>query len=147
MAGSDEDSASNEVLRFRGFARVRLSALKFDNISSCGHRQVSERNVSRLVNIFRTEGCQRGDEQHAVKAIIDERALEAAHTNGRSPLHARPPKDWNTVPELEIASLDCLNGFHRILAAKRFLSGRDQWWIARVLTNGTAPSPCHLCCH
>jgi hypothetical protein len=76
---SDGVSLSHEEsLWFRGLARVDLAALNFDHALFKGHRKPLAKNVSRLVDVFRQEGCNRSDESNFVKAQVNHRDLDAA---------------------------------------------------------------------
>ena len=136
---SDGSVSHLESLRFRGLARVDLGALNFEHASSWGHRETERQNVSRLLGIFRTEGCKRSEAGNFVKAKVNRRQLDAAVASQNLHLPQQPPEDWRTIPILQLPSVDCLNGLHRVLAARQYLSKNDQWWIARLYTEGLAP--------
>lgn len=138
----DEISHSG-ALQFRGLARVDLAALNFQHASSKEHRDVLEQHVTRLVNIFRTEGCKRTEASRFVKARVDERQLDEALASQNLDLPQRPPQDWTVVPILELPRLDCLNGWHRVVAARQWLDQNDQWWIAELYTSGMALGVVH----
>lgn len=133
----------DESLRFCGIARVDLDTLNFENASSEGRRETSARNVARLVNIFRIEGCKRSEAGNFVKAKVNQHQLDAALASQNLSLPQQPPEDWRAYPILKLRSVDCLNGLHRLLAARLYLNENDQWWIARLYTEGKA-GPCHI---
>ena len=134
---SDGGSLSyEESLRFRGLARVHLKALNFDHALFKDHRKPSAKNISRLVRVFRQEGCNRSDESNFVKAQVNHKDLDAALASQNLTLSRQPPKSWRTIPILNLQSIDCLNGLYRVLAAREFLNKNDRWWIARLYTDG-----------
>ena len=133
---SHESLSHEESLRFRGLARVDLDTLNFGHASSRGHRDTWDNNVKRLVNIFRTEGCKRDEAANFVKVRVNQGHLDAALASQSTSLPQQPPKDWKAYPVLQLSSIDCLNGHHRVLAARQYLDRNDRWWVARVYTEG-----------
>lgn len=131
------DEASNfahaKHLKFEGLVRVGLSALSFDK-----HRALSSKNVKRLQKIYRIEGCQRLDDSNFVDALVTKEQLTQASHIQPLAFQQHPPKEWNACPIINIKSLSCLTGLHRVEAAKEFLDANDQWWVARIYTNGKA---------
>ena len=125
-----------EAQRFRGLARVHLKTLDFQYALSTGHRDVSDRIVHRLLDVFRLEGCKRSEVRNFVKAKVDQEELDAALASQELDLPQKPPEDWEAIPILALPSLDCLNGLHRVLAARQHLDGNDQWWVAKLYTSG-----------
>ena len=120
---------------FRGTAKVKLKHLKFEE-----HLTLFDpSNVSRLVNIFKLEGCARLDPDHHVPVVIHESQLKSALGQSHAseadllkPLQTEPP-------ELFFPSgftLTCLHGQHRIAAAREFLLPGDQWWIVDLYVSG-----------
>lgn len=140
----DGKSVSHEEsLRFCGLARVHLDALSFEHASSQGHRELSAENVARLVRVFRIEGCSRLEEANFVKAQVNRRDLDAALASEDFKLPQQPPRDWSKQPILRLQAIECLNGLHRVLAARDFFVGKNRWWIARLYTDGR---PIHFPC-
>ena len=140
---NDESGLShNESLQFRGLARVDLATLNFEHASSRGHRDSSEPNVKRLINIFRKDRCRRCEAANFVKVRVNQEQLDAVLASQNLHLPQQPPKDWKAFPVLNLPSIDCLNGLHRVLPARQYLDKNDQWWVARVYIGG--PTPCRL---
>ena len=133
---SDKSVSHEESLRFCGLARVDLATLNFDQASSCGDRDTWGQNVKRLVNIFRTEGCQCWEAAKFVK--VNQGHLDAALASQNTTLPQQPPEDWQAYPVLKLLSIDCLNGHHRVLAARQYLNRNDRWWVARLYTESWA---------
>lgn len=131
---SDEafNFAHAKHLNFEGFARIRLSTLSFDK-----HRFLSSKNVKRLQKIYGVEGCQRLDDRNFVDVLVTKERLNQTLLAQPSAIQQLPPENWNTCPIIDIDSLSCLTGLHRIEAAKRYLDANEQWWVARIYTNGT----------
>lgn len=77
----EEGSLSHqEALRFRGLARVDLANLNFEFALAQGHRNLEQRNVARLLGIFRTHGYERYASGNFVKVRVDAGFLDAALT-------------------------------------------------------------------
>ncbi|PVH95990.1 hypothetical protein DM02DRAFT_536228, partial [Periconia macrospinosa] len=140
FVGNGSDSillANNRSARFLGLARLKLNKLNFEQSVKTGHREVSEKTINKLINVFKFEGCRRYDEENYVDALIDQNILlQILSTAGldlqyfRHQSRASPAQE---IQELNIGgNVDCLNGLHRIKAAQRFLDPNDQWWIVRL---------------
>jgi hypothetical protein len=118
---------------FVGFARIDLAKLHYNNEKLSTFRtrcpESVRRRVDNLVRIFKTEGCVR-EERHAIHIVVERGSIPIDGLSKSLPV---------TVEELK--SLDttalCIQGVHRVLAGLDFLPGNDQWWIARVYTQGS----------
>ncbi|KAK3082157.1 hypothetical protein LTS18_001997 [Coniosporium uncinatum] len=124
---------SSESQRFfAGFALVRLHDLRADSGES-GFGLVAPKNVARLIEVFRTEGCHRRHKENFVTALVGRQQLDDALLhNGvqhcelkdvEEPPHLTFPA---TVPVLYI------RGRHRLAAAEEFLEPTDRWWTAEL---------------
>lgn len=140
----DGSSLSHEAsLKFCCLARVELDALNFEHALFGEHREPLAENVTHLIRVFRVEGCKRLEEGNFVEAQVNRRDLDAALASENLTLPQHPPEDWRKFPFLRLRSIDCLNGLHRVLAARKFLNKNDRWWIARLYTDGRA-QPSHV---
>jgi hypothetical protein len=120
--------ASAKHRQFRGLARVRLGDLQFD-----GNHTTSQQNVKRLDKIFQIEGCQRLDERNYIDVVATNNQICATQPEC---LQDAPPLAWQSSPVLCIGPLRCLTGRHRVLAAQKYLDSNDQWWVARIYSDG-----------
>ncbi len=139
MASVDErNKAYNHELCFHGFARVELPVLKFGTSTDSGsHRPVSERNVSRLVRIFKTEGCHRSDPNNFIKAVVDANVLlRLSESQQQGTISKEQPEHWSARPLLPVSSVECLDGLHRVKAADQFLDNNDKWWVVALYSEG-----------
>lgn len=120
----------------QGVARIRLSALKCDNGTLRFRR---EKEVHRVHQIFKTQGCNRTFEANFVSATVGYRplrnALEAVGWSVED--FRRSRKDVNDLPLLPLELVRCLDGFHILEAAKRFLTAEDDWWPVCIYSAGT----------
>ena len=80
-------------------------------------RQLDHRNITRLVNIYRTEGCHHDHPHNVIPALIDEESFErVSHSSDASqPLRLEGPVIY-------------LHGRHRLVAGKHFLEPYECWW-------------------
>jgi hypothetical protein len=122
---------------FIGIARIHLDKLSFHDALSKQHRAESEKATARLLSVFQLEGCQRLEENNFIDALISEGRLDSAlATAGVTREQFRGEAILRTADEaLELHpehDIQCLNGLHRILAAKKFLDNNDQWWTVKL---------------
>lgn len=127
---------------YRGIVRVPLHTLSFQNpLVQQQHRDISQSNVTRLKNIFRSVGCLRLQQENVIDGVVDDEILDvalAACGITRSELkQLRWPKD---APSIEPKVVNCLSGLHRITAANQVLAENEKWWIVRLYAPG------RLCC-
>jgi hypothetical protein len=130
---------SQKAKSFAGIARIHLEQLSFDTALRREHRTLSEKAVTRLQSVFDLEGCRRLEEDNYVEGLISRECLESAITQAGTNLESfkkssnRPPHDVDDVLCLEInRSIQCLNGMHRIFAARRHLDNNDRWWVVKL---------------
>ncbi len=131
---NEAEIASIEHRCFKGLARVKLSALKFDQQ---GHRELSANIVARLHKIFAIEGCLRLDNENFISAVITSDALRNAIAESNLESQSLCQQDDGSIPFLGLASVDCLHGLHRVAAARGYLDENDQWWTVRLYSDGT----------
>jgi hypothetical protein len=145
----EPNSASQRFIEtqtyFRGSAKIAIRSLEFGSQEREGVRLLEGKNVSRLLKIFETEGCDRLDPEHHIAALIGQDAFNRALQISR--LERATLMDREEVPpRLELDADDritCLHGQHRIEAAKQYLNGSDKWWIVDLYLEGivTIPAP------
>jgi hypothetical protein len=113
---------------FRGSAKIRLVHLKPDPDDDF---TFDEKNVARLQDVFRLQGCLRLKVDHHVPAVISNEALEAtllAAGFQRQSLHQ--PDSFLNLPLGEEVRLKALHGRHRLRAAEHFFcQDEDRWWV------------------
>lgn len=122
MSSSPEQDLAHGF--FLGFARVKLEYLRFDS----GVRDYDKSNIDRLRMIFRDEGCQRENRKHYIPAVVPSAILGSWRPKGEELSDLTPPAGETIL---------CLHGKHRVLAAREFLSHRDQWWNLQIYNEGT----------
>jgi hypothetical protein len=133
-----EDAKSEEErrLRYRGAACIFIDALQF---SEDDMKQLDAKNVERLVDVFRREGCQRQPLRNHVLVLITQSCLDTAlELSGASASSLLTPRS-DDYPQLRLPPgirLVCLHGKHRIQAGREFLRPRDKWWIVDLYLAG-----------
>jgi hypothetical protein len=141
-AGEYEQRISRDkASKFRGKARVMLEVLQF---SPENLRDIDEKNVERLKEIFEEEGCLREEPERHVPAVIDmgdlTRAIQFTGSDEVS-LDRLLDNPKKLPPLLKFplgVHIECLNGKHRIQAAREFpgLKPSEKWWIVDLYLNG-----------
>lgn len=118
---------------FKGYARIRLDCLHFES-----GRATNNKNIKRLLCIFRTEGCHQYDPIHSIPVVMTAGVLASAlHTKGldSSVLYTSA----TSSPRLDFlpgVKITCLHGKHRVQAAMKFLKPPYQWWNVRIYDEG-----------
>lgn len=132
----DQTKESPEVTIFKskcflGFARIQFSQLSFNDSLRQNHREESRKATARLLRVFRIEGCKRYEFENFIDATIPLHVFEEAI----SPADASTFQDAGDARQLQLhQAVECLNGLHRILAAKEYLPFNDRWWIVRLFS-------------
>ena len=132
----DADTAAKKSMCYRGIARAPLHALKFGHgIVAARHRDLSYENVIRLQRIYEQVGCSRLQEENFINAVIEDDELDVALSLHGMSLDDMRSLQWpQDAPTLHLDNLQCLDGMHRIEAARRFLNENDKWWIVRLFS-------------
>ena len=123
---------------YLGIAKIKLGALNFDHpLVRKKHRLPSKKNVRRLRNVFERAGCERLEKENFINAVVDDAALISSLAfSGLNKQRFRQLQEGDSIPFVDLRSVDCLGGLHRIEAAKEFLDDNDQWWIVRLFSKG-----------
>lgn len=128
--------AEERTSKYRGTASIRLETLHFP---SKDVRELDEKNVDRLIELFQKEGgCRRLEPQNHIPALVNPQQLEAAlQASGVSTerLLADSYPELNFPPNYQ---LWCLHGRHRIQAAARVLPLNDRRWVVDLYHKGMA---------
>lgn len=117
-------------------AAVPIAALQFTSALRSKHRPLCQKNVKRICKIYRLEGCNRSDEDNFISAVVDPVVYHTAC--------AAPPRMFvssSNVPLLDLERVECLDGLHRIAAAKSFLDEAEPWWIVKLYSSSKSASP------
>lgn len=139
----DRDTKVSDALRdpwllpaFLGVARLPINNLNFEHeIFKKHHRPVSEKILTRLRSVFQREGFLRSKSKNWIDAVVEpQKLLSALAQCGKTRDDISSEK--KDLPILDLGTVDCLQGVHRILAAADGLNPNDQWWTVRLYSRG-----------
>jgi hypothetical protein len=120
---------------YRGSARINIHHLvpRDDR-----NYTFSDKNVNRLLEIFRLEGAQRLEPEHAVPALVSEALLEEGLR--RAGVERERLLRHDELNSLEFdpgVKLTVLHGQHRLRAASQFLTvTQGRWWRVELYDDG-----------
>lgn len=145
-APSEDDQLLQRQRHYYGRAKVGLANLVFEGENVPGGRIFEQKNVTRLLHIFETEGCCRLNEpEHYITVLVNPLVLE--HSLQRSNLEAatllNPAQHPQRLNLNGDESLIVLDGKHRADAGRKFLAPFDQWWVVELYST-ELPSSCIL---
>ena len=140
-----EQLLRDRCIHYRGTARLGLQHLTHRD---SGDFTLSEKNTSRLIRVFETEGAQRLEPENFVPILFPQTRLqEVLRSNGVSQQELlsdrTPPPLLHCVEDLPIV---VLHGRHRLQAAEQYLSpAQGRWWTVDIYDSGKyQPEPCPL---
>lgn len=123
-------------VKYRGTARVRLDHLHFEWGEA---RELSQKNVERLKQVFRTENIQRLEPRNHIPAVLSEKDLDSAVQDSKilaETLLSNPDGNFPMLKFPRNYKLTCLHGGHRIQAARETLPPTDAWWTVDLYLTG-----------
>lgn len=104
-------------------------------------RQFDPRNLSRLIQIFKLEGCLRLPSEHHVPVLVRRQHLDDALRTDQISVNA-----LRSAQEPQFLSLRSgvtyLQGAHRLEAGRNFLHPDDRWWVADLYLEELEYTPC-----
>ena len=122
---------------FRGTARIRFTHLNFSDLCP---RKPNKSITARIREAFSNSGCLRLEPKHRIPALINQDILDAAiEASSIESLAALLGNQTKQPPELTLPDhvrVECLQGLHRVEAAKEFLPRRDWWWTVDLYLEG-----------
>jgi hypothetical protein len=111
---------------FCGSVKIPLDNLRHEELPD-NPRQFDEKNIARLLDIFRLDGCQRREPDNHVPVLISRSALPEGPLRVSDDLKLFKPDH----------PLTYLHGRHRLEAARKFLTEKNnRWWIADLYSDG-----------
>lgn len=124
-------------LKYKGTARINLDVLYFRWDQLC---RSDKKHVEKLERCFEKEGCHRLPVLNHVAAIINPSDLDAAMRRSGVTVLTNNEAAFSELTFPDGFQLQCLNGLHRILAGRKFLSPRDKWWVVDLYLSGMSRS-------
>lgn len=129
MAADEEESILKEKAeKYHGSFKIWLHHLQPED-QQTNPRQTDPKNIARLLNVYRIEGCHRLKPQHRVPVLIAGDLVPSTDLSSGS-----EPRGFIDLAGTEV--LVYLHGHHRLEAAKRFLQPSDAWWVADLYSEG-----------
>ena len=122
-------------LKYQGTAKISLDQISRHPSAT---QQLNPRNIERLCDIFREDGCHRFDIQNHVTAIVSRRHLKRARRAARitaDDLLTKPPEK-NPGLCFPSGQVHCLHGQHRLKAAEKTLAPSERWWTVDLYLDG-----------
>lgn len=125
-------------LKYQGTAKIDLSQI---SCHPCVARQLDQKNVERLCEVFRKDGCNRLDVQHHVTAVVNRRHLKRARREAQiTPEELLTnPSDKYPILSFPSSQVQCLHGQHRLNAAAEVLAPSERWWTVDLYLDGGSP--------
>ncbi len=127
MALNEGANFAEKQRYFIGSAKIHLKHFDFGVHSTS--LTLDTKNIDRLIQVFKLEGCLRLDLEHHIPAIISNQTLQ--ESLARSAVDGTELHRQQSPPTLlfpEDTYLPCLHGKHRIAAAKTLLLPGNTWW-------------------
>lgn len=128
--------AAEREEKFRGTAKVDLNDLTFAHPPI---RKYSAKNEEWLLSAFQTDGCSPLLVDHHIPAVIDHASLQDAISISNTSSNTLLSKHSHYWPKLTFKQgfkLLCLQGRHRVGAARKHLEEGYRWWIVDLYSDG-----------
>jgi hypothetical protein len=120
---------------FRGTAKVRFEALSFNQ----PNRELRIKIIDHLKEKFQREGCIRLEAKNYIPAVISQASLDAAMRASNITQSLLVENRGSDLVQLNFprnVTVECLQGLHRIAAAKLMLPQSDWWWVIDIYVDG-----------
>ena len=124
MADTDTNIYRKKRKAFRGCIKCPLQVLQHEGID-VDPRGLDAKNVTRLIEIFKLEGCRRLEVEHHIPARKSQEEFNQLYLEAGG----RISEDSEPFPLKPSWNLIYLHGKHRIGAAKEYLHPDDKWWV------------------
>lgn len=134
LTDAERQLTTERQLKFQGTAKIELDQISLQPLMS---REIDQKNVERLREIFAKDGCQRLDIRNHVTAIVSKRHLRrACHATGLTPAELKSRRQQNPRLYFSGRQVQCLHGQHRLKAAEETLAPSDRWWTVDLYLDG-----------
>lgn len=132
LSAREESILHDKLANFKGTARIAIKHLAFPHPS----RQIDRKIIDQLLRDFEGEGCRPEEPDHRIPAIVDDLVLEAALEKIPMSVNAFKANSSNApILHLDQATLECLHGQHRVLAAQEH-NPTNRWWMVDLYGDG-----------
>ena len=126
---------TERCLKYQGTAKIELNRISCHPSAA---RQLDLKNVERLCEVLRKDGCHRLDVQNHITAVVTRRHLKRARRAARVTAEAlltNPPDKHPFLP-FSSGEVQCLHGQHRLKAAEEVLAPSERWWAVDIYLDG-----------
>ncbi|KAE8155499.1 hypothetical protein BDV40DRAFT_294282 [Aspergillus tamarii] len=125
------------LLKYQGTAKIDLNQISLQPLLS---REIDQKNVERLRDIFAKDGCQRLDIRNHVTAVVSRQHLErACRAAGLTPEELKTCQPQYPRLLFRRHQVQCLHGQHRLKAAEETLPPSDRWWTVDIYLDDISP--------
>ncbi len=130
-----DEISSNDLLILKEKARTYRGSFKvpLDQISLEGTshdtRQHDPKNARRLLESFALEGCNKLQPENYISVLVNGADLPSQNLHSNTYFEEPPAFAFKR-------HVICLDGHHRIQAAREYLAREDRWWVANVYADG-----------
>jgi hypothetical protein len=127
--------ATERRVKYQGTAKVSLDQIQFDPPLP---RDLDNKNLERLRQIFRKSRCRRLDVDNHVPAVVSRQDLTGSLQRAGVPASALMTKHPEQFPVLQFSpgQLHGLHGRHRVQAGFELLPPVDRWWTVDLYLDG-----------
>ncbi|KAL2848991.1 hypothetical protein BJX68DRAFT_276174 [Aspergillus pseudodeflectus] len=128
---------TERLLKYQGTAKIDLDQIYLQPLTS---REIDQKNVDRLRDIFAKDGCQRLDIRNHVTAIVSRRHLgRACQAAGLTAEELKTCQQQYVHLSFRGHQVQCLHGQHRLKAAEETLPPFDRWWTVDLYLDDISP--------
>lgn len=130
--------------KYLGTAKIDLDHISFHPDSS---PTIDPKNIDRLREIFRSEGCCRYEIQNHITGVVSRESLQAALRAAHKAQDELITTTPQSIPHLQFSAgqVLCLHGQHRVRAGAEVLLGEDRWWTVDLYLNSNRHPSLPVC--
>lgn len=135
---AEHQLTAERALKYQGTAKIDLNEITF---SSSFTQECDPRNIARLCEVFRKDGCRRLDPRNHVTGVVDKQSLKRARQAAsvtKQDLLTNPPDRYPHL-HFQVGDVKCLHGQHRLKAASDILPPSERWWVVDLYRDGLPP--------
>jgi hypothetical protein len=130
--------ATERRVKYIGAAKVSINQIQFEPPLP---RDLDPKNLDRLRNVFRKNGCHRLDVNNHVPAVVSQQDLTNVLRKANITRQSLLTNDAQ-LPRLAflMGQLQGLHGRHRLQVGAEMLPPADRWWTVDLYMDGMSGS-------